>query len=297
MKQQTTIAYVDLPKSGVPEPSSSFFLRRYHGDHIQPPASDVPHRHNYQEMIVVQSGTGRHTIDGHSIDLLPSTVALVAKGQVHNFEHATELTGWLVRFTDDFLPSDVGGQIWNYHATILNQMGGTHTLVLTTEELQAVAVVLELMEAEWMHPTRPHSESCFRHLLSILLIHLERTFRQSLAAQQQERETYQLHQQFVTLLDAEFSRHHDVQFYADALQIPPVKLSRILNRTLGKATKQLIDERIVLEAQRYLQYADLSITEIALALGYNDVFHLSKTFKRVTGIAPQTFREQRQKMT
>jgi AraC family transcriptional activator of pobA len=293
MKQQTAIEYVDLPKSEVPKPSSSFFFRRYLSENIRPPASDLPHRHNYQEMIVVQSGSGRHTIDGHSVELLPSTVALVTKGQVHNFEYATNLTGWLVRFTDDFLPTDVSGQTWNYHVTILNQLSSTHTLVLTADELQALALVLELMEAEWTHPTRLHSESYFRHLLSILLIHLERTYRQSLAAQHQERETYQLHQQFVTLLDADFSRRHDVQYYAMALQISPVKLSRILNRTLGKSTKQLIDERIVLEAQRYLQYTDLSITEIALALGYNDVFHLSKTFKRVTGIAPQTFREQR----
>jgi AraC-like DNA-binding protein len=53
----------------------------------------------------------------------------------------------------------------------------------------------------------------------------------------------------------------------------------------------------VLEAKRYLQYTDLSIKEIAFALGYSDLFHLSKTFKRLTGVAPQSFREQRQKMT
>ncbi len=296
MKQQTAIEYVNLPTSEVPVPSSAFFFRRYLSENIRPPASDVPHRHNYQEIIVVHTGHGQHTIDGQLIDLTPYTVALVAKGQVHRFEHATQLTGWLVRFTDDFLPAGLGGATSNYHATILNQFGRTHTLPLTANELQPLTHVLNLMELEWTRPTGLHSESCFRHLLSILLIHLERVYRQSIVAQQQHAEDH-VYQQFLTLLDAEFARRHDVQFYAAALQISSVKLSRILSRMLGKSTKTLIDERIVLEAQRYLQYTDFSIKEIAFALGYNDLFHLSKTFKRITGIAPQTFREQRQKMT
>jgi AraC-like DNA-binding protein len=48
----------------------------------------------------------------------------------------------------------------------------------------------------------------------------------------------------------------------------------------------------VLEARRYLHYTDRSITEIAFALGYRDVAHFSKTFKRLASLAPQRFREQ-----
>ena len=40
-----------------------------------------------------------------------------------------------------------------------------------------------------------------------------------------------------------------------------------------------------------------SVAEIAYDLGYSDQFHLSKTFKRIIGIAPQDFRTQHQKVT
>ena len=43
-----------------------------------------------------------------------------------------------------------------------------------------------------------------------------------------------------------------------------------------------------------LGFTDLPVKHIAGLLGYSDVFHLSKTFKRVTGVAPQVFRTQRE---
>ncbi|MBP1686511.1 MAG: hypothetical protein H6Q33_2654 [Deltaproteobacteria bacterium] len=41
------------------------------------------------------------------------------------------------------------------------------------------------------------------------------------------------------------------------------------------------------------------LKEIAIALGYTDLFHLhlSKTFKRLVGIAPRRFREHHRKVT
>jgi AraC family transcriptional activator of pobA len=101
----------------------------------------------------------------------------------------------------------------------------------------------------------------------------------------------------MTLLEEEFTRHHDVEFYATQLEIAPVKLSKILNRVVGKSTKQLIDERISLEAKRFLSYTDRPIKEIAADLGYSDLFHFSKTFKRLASVSPQAFREQREKPT
>jgi AraC family transcriptional regulator, transcriptional activator of pobA len=99
------------------------------------------------------------------------------------------------------------------------------------------------------------------------------------------------------LLEQHFADRHDVQYYADALHMSPANLSRQLQALLGKTTKQLIDERIVLEARRLLQYTPQSVGEIAYALGYSDQFHLSKTFKRLIGVSPQEYREQRQKTT
>lgn len=43
-------------------------------------------------------------------------------------------------------------------------------------------------------------------------------------------------------------------------------------------------------AEHLLQYAGMSVSEVADALGYRDVFFFSRQFKQYTGRAPSTLR-------
>ena len=57
----------------------------------------------------------------------------------------------------------------------------------------------------------------------------------------------------------------------------------------GRTTKQLILDRVLLEAARLLRFSDLTIKEIAARLGFPDQFAFSKAFKRQRGEAPLDF--------
>ena len=276
---------------------TTFFMQRLVQASLPEPWSDPPHRHNFQEMIFLEAGRWRHSVDGHRAELLAPAVSLIGKGQVHVVEGGADLSLWIVRFTDDFLPASLIGPAWNYHATLFNQLGPKQTVALRPAEMRELVLLLEQIEREYARPASFQQESALRHLLSVLIIRIERLHQSALDADHHGLEEYRVYQQFMTLLEQEFARHHDVEYYAGALSIAPAKLARLLGRIVGRPTKQLIDERIILEARRYLHYTDLSVKEIAFALGYGDLFHFSKTFKRLARVAPQAFREQRRKMT
>ena len=297
MKQRKAIEYVELDTIKQAEQPGSFFFQHFIENNYHPTAPDAPHRHNFQEVFIVQSGSGKHAIDGQSIDLLPGTVSLIGKGHVHLVEHISDFTGWVLRFGDDFLPAELISQARHDYTVLFNRFGRDHSLTISLADLDDLRVVLDLMEAEWSAAGAARQEHALRHLLALLIIRLERIYQRSLGAAQHERDEYRVYQEFIGVLEREFALHHDVQHYAAALEIAPIRLSRILGRIVGKTTKQLINERIMLEARRYLHYTDLSVTEIAVALGYSDMFQFSKTFKRLAGVAPNAFREQRQKVT
>ncbi|MFO7169053.1 MAG: helix-turn-helix transcriptional regulator [Chloroflexota bacterium] len=297
MISREPIDYVELAYGEARERSAAFYLRRMAGDTMPQPFDDPPHRHNFQELLIIESGSFRHTIDGQRFEQPPPAVFLIARGQVHVVEGGDDLTGWIVRFTDDFLPAGLISPSWNYHTTLFSQLGARQALALTPADLRELRPVLDLLEAEYAAPAALQRDSALRHLLSALIIRVERIHQRAMRADQHQQEEYRIYQEFMALLERSFASRHDVQHYAGALGIAPARLSRILGRIVGKSTKQLIDERIVLEARRYLQFTDLPIKEIAQALGYSDLFHFSKTFKRLTGTAPQAFREQQQKLT
>lgn len=75
-------------------------------------------------------GHGRHTIDGQPADLTPLSVSLIAKGQVHRFEYSSDLSLYLVRFTDDFLPAELVSFHMRYRPMLFNHLGFNQTLRL-----------------------------------------------------------------------------------------------------------------------------------------------------------------------
>src|SRR5690606_31243347 len=107
-------AYVDVLHNESTALPASFYFRRFLQETFRPPADETPHRHNFHELFLVESGHGYHRIDDQGIELVPYTVSLITRGQVHIVEHLTDLTGWLVRFDDDFLPAGLISQTWNY---------------------------------------------------------------------------------------------------------------------------------------------------------------------------------------
>ena len=100
----------------------------------------------------------------------------------------------------------------------------------------------------------------------------------------------QLHRNFVEALERDFTSNHEARHYAAELGVTTGTLSRTLTRLTGRTTKQLILERVLLEAARLLRFSDLSVKEIAARLGFNDQFAFSHAFKRQRGEAPLDFR-------
>ena len=81
-----------------------------------------------------------------------------------------------------------------------------------------------------------------------------------------------------------------VQFIADTLNISPTYLSALLKALTGQSTQQHIHEKLIKKAKEKLSLTDLSISEIAYALGFEHPPSFSKLFKSKTNLSPLEFR-------
>ncbi len=281
------IRFVDLR----PKDHTSFDIKLL-SSHLYPVISyKSPHRHNFQELIWVQSGSGNHVVDNQMLEIQPHTFHLVAKGQVHQFLEGYYIEGYLIRFTDDFLLDVSSARTWNYQITLFNNMTLNHTLAISKEDVAGFEWLLQQIAQEYDRREEFGSYRALRHLLSVLLVRLERA-RRTLFQERHQALDYRddIFQNFVALLEELYRTSHCVSQYATALHITPRQLSEVLQYFVGKTTKTVIQERLVLEAKRYLKYSNLSVKEIAYALGYKDPSYFSKVFKRFTGLAPQAYK-------
>jgi AraC family transcriptional regulator, transcriptional activator of pobA len=241
-----------------------------------------PHRHAYHELIWVHEGHGRHVIDGDVVEFGPRTLTLIAKGEVHQFQRAEDVTGVVVRFDDDWLS---GSRRWLFSG------GACTAMTVPPDEAPRFEALLDLLRAEIEQPAGPESAELRRHLLASVLLWAQRWREAQLERGGASGPDMDLHRRFRELLERDFATSHEAGHYAAELGVTTGTLSRTLSRLTGRSTKQLIMDRVILEAARLLRFSDLSVKEVAARLGFSDQFAFSKAFKRQRGEAPLDFRE------
>lgn len=101
----------------------------------------------------------------------------------------------------------------------------------------------------------------------------------------------ELVRQFHLFLEKNYRKLHKVSDYAQLLNKSPKTLSNQFNILGLENPSKLIQQRILLEAKRYLMYSDLSIKEIAFHLGFADTGAFSHYFKNRTSLTPGQFRD------
>ena len=96
--------------------------------------------------------------------------------------------------------------------------------------------------------------------------------------------------EFLKLLDISYNNEKEVVFYANSLNITEKKLSNICKSFSGKTTKQMIQDRIILEIKKEIKIGIKSLKEIAFDLKFNEYAYFTRFFKQQTNLTPSQFR-------
>jgi AraC family transcriptional regulator, transcriptional activator of pobA len=266
----------DLPAEADALEVIALELDRIDGDDVR-----EPHRHAYHELIWVREGSGRHLIDGESVAFGPHTLTVIGKGQVHQFERAEGIRGYVVRFDDEWL---AGSRRWLFSGQVCTP------LTVPEDDAPRFDALLDLLRVELERPPGPESAELRSHLLTAALLWAQRWREAQLEGGGATSTDVQLHRDFLETLERDFTKSHEARHYAAELAVTTGTLSRTLTRLTGRTTKQLIMDRVLMEAGRLLRFSDLSVKEIAARLGFKDQFAFSHAFKRQRGEAPLEFR-------
>ena len=247
-----------------------------------------PHRHDYHELIWVREGEGAHRLDGGLVAVEPRTLTVIGRGQVHVFESGRDLRGAVVRFGDEMVYG--GAERRAAPGWLLAGRGG-RTVPVPAGDAAALDGVIAALGAEAALPPDARAAELEHHLIAVLLLWVERWYDASRSEAREPGDAdVQLQRRFTQLLESDFARHHEVGHYADALGVPPAALSRALSEVTGRTTKELVTDRVMLEAARLLRFTDLTAGEIAHRAGFSDPLYFSRAFKRHAGEPPMAYR-------
>ena len=97
---------------------------------------------------------------------------------------------------------------------------------------------------------------------------------------------------FLELLELNFSKHHNVRFYADKLGKHPNYLNSLVKSQFNLTVRDYIHQRVFLEAKYLLSTTQLTIKEVAFEIGFNDSNYFCRQFKKAFGVSPGVYKKQ-----
>lgn len=251
--------------------------------------SDHPHKHKYFTVLIVEEAQGIHRIDFKEYKFGKKEIHFVSPGNVHQVDLDTEPKGTVITFSKDFLIKNNIHEEFIFNLNLFRQIGTTPPIELNNKDFDLILSTVQRLK-ETISKINIHRDRALGALLQLFLIYCTNSSNVDNNQFNQEDKAVCLLRDFKQHVEHNFRVSHRVEDYAQKLNITSKHLSRTVRKLTGQTAKEMISDRIVLEAKRQLLFTLQSIGEIAGALGFEEAVHFSGFFKKRTGESPSQFR-------
>ncbi|MEP2772971.1 MAG: helix-turn-helix domain-containing protein [Fulvivirga sp.] len=88
-----------------------------------------------------------------------------------------------------------------------------------------------------------------------------------------------------------FKQYHDVNDYANLLNVSSKYLNACVKETLDVNAKHVILEQLVMHSRHALKFSDMTVKEISYDLGFSSPDYFSYFYKKHTGVSPSVHKQ------
>lgn len=254
--------------------------------------------HNFYSIALKKSFHAKLRYGQQEVDFDVGTLLFMAPMQVISAEVAVGETlchtGWLLLVHPDLLwHTNLARKIKQYEYFNYKVNEALH---LSDDEEQMIVAIMQNIAQEYQARSDNHSQDVIVAQLELLLTYAERFYQRQFITRRAS--SHCIVNQLEELLNTYFksgklslSGMPTVTYIADSLNLSPNYLSRLMKTLTGQSTKQFIIEKVVELAKEKLSTTDLSMNEIAYALGFEHPQSFNKLFKSKTSLSPSQFRQ------
>ncbi|UTA68436.1 AraC family transcriptional regulator [Emticicia sp. 21SJ11W-3] len=284
---------------GLPNPySSDFQLYRFEEAMKTRPALSPVYRSDCYIFALITSGRLAFKVGISDFMMQAGTLYFLSPWHLQQYHRLEDLTGYICFFNENFFASTPEG-LQCVKDLPMYQLEGRAVFDLTADQQQPFIDLFELMLKEAGN-TGASRWDILRHLMQIFFIKAQETYQAHTNQTAGDSKNQRLTSAFERLLEEHFlllskgrtGKVFSVNEFAEQLNVHPNHLSNMLRRELGKSAKQLINERLAFEAKSLLHTTELSVTEIAYRLRFDEPTNFTKFFKKSTGMLPREYRMQ-----
>lgn len=237
-------------------------------------------------LMLVTGGHGTHTVDFVPYVCRPGTLIWARPGQVIQYGRQPGLDAILVQWDAELLAT-LGVQ--SEAAPGPAAGGGAARWQLAGEDEDAIInEVSQLVVDCQRHDTGALTADLLGHQLAVLVLRV--SMLPTGAARPGADQDAGVFGRLLREIEHGFTRSRRVEEYATRLNCSVRTLTRACLAATGRSAKQVIDDRVALEARRLLACTRLPVAEVGQRLGFTEPTNFGRFFQREVGRSPGAFR-------
>jgi AraC-like DNA-binding protein len=251
------------------------------------------HANDFYSVILFTGGNGSIVINNNAYTVQPQTICLVAPNQMHSFDGLEDVEGIIFFFCQDFYVEEFSFirllNVFSY-----TSQTGTNVcnpcIGLSDKEFNPFISTINSIGNEYESYTPLNNSAVIiRSHLNIMLLKLSELF-ESKSGESINSDSILIHS-LSHMVDSYFIKEQQLGFYTSAFNISESQLNDICNKHFNCGLKKILQNRLMQEARKMLLSTDLSVSEIAYKLNFEDNSYFNKVFKSKTGLTPKRFRD------
>ena len=243
---------------------------------------DMPHRHEFAELLFFTKGGGWHEIDCINYDVHENSIHFIPKSTVHFLRREKQSNGFTIAFNTEYLENNAYHKFINpftLEPFVINLSGDTFITLLNQVKILIQSIKME---------KGFYKQKCFLLSLELLLNTIA-----SEKYKQNNKPDIHIHsdltRKFKDLVKKYFHHQRSVAWYASQLHTSPNHLGNHIKLELKETAKSYIIKALLFSVKRNLLYTNKSISHIAFNHNVNNVY-LSKLFKKHVGYTMSAYR-------
>lgn len=249
-----------------------------------------PHRTNFYHVFLFENCQPIHLVDFEPIQVTPYSLLFIDKEQVHQFDQLLCYHGVILIFTEDFFCTNETDFRFLRSSILFNDFANQPIIRLNKTEFEKFINICKNITEELKLPADKSQPFLLKNLLHNFLLLAEREKSKHGFKEFKKGADLDYTLLFRSLLETNYIKWKSVNEYAQIICISEKRLGQATAKVLGKSPKEIINDRILLEAKRLLVHTNLSIKEIGQELGFEDPAYFVRYFKKNTDTTPLEFR-------
>jgi AraC-like DNA-binding protein len=269
-------------------------VQRLDGDHVLRHMGR--HAHQFLELVLFDRPGGVHEVAGARRRVRRGDLWAIAPGEAHDGGELGRAEGWLVLFGPE--AADLGAAPtapWRGDARWaaflwVAQGGGAGFVTLPIEDRERWQREIEELARELARPGPGHREVVAARLTLLLLAAARETVQQDRGGPAGAMATDPLIAAVFAEIEEHFRGALPLERVARSVGRSGAQLSELVRERTGRTVVQWIIERRLAEARRLLSETDAPLLDVADHVGYADVTHFARQFKRAYRLTPGAWR-------